>query len=214
MRIRLVGMNGTTPHASDSSDERRARLDALCAAGWEHWEEFDATVRLRDFHPFVASDYDAVRRTLELYCRPGQRFLEWGSANGVITIMADLLGCEAYGIELDSDLVRTARALASRFESKAQFVNASFLPSGFRWENPEDPGYTSTIGIGDSGYVQLGKALDDFDIVFGYPWDGDVNLMLELMRQYGRSDATLLLFHTSAGVMVYQDGRALRQPPP
>ncbi len=190
-----------------------ARLDAVCAEGWAHWENFDLTVRERDFHPFVASDYDVVRRALERHCRPGLRFLEWGSANGVITIMADVLGCEAYGIELDTDLVRTARELAAKHNSGAKFIAASFLPAGYRWQSPHDPGYTSTIGVGDSGYVQMGRALEEFDVVFGYPWDGDVELMLDLMQKFGRRDATLLLYHTSAGVMVYHDGRMEREAP-
>ena len=32
-------------------------------------------------------------------------FLEWGSGTGVITIMADMLGFEAYGIEINPALV-------------------------------------------------------------------------------------------------------------
>ena len=82
-----------------------ARLDALREAGWDIFERFELEVRDRRFHPFVAADYARVQQALIAHRAPGLRFLEWGSASGVITIMADLLGYEAYGIELDGALV-------------------------------------------------------------------------------------------------------------
>jgi SAM-dependent methyltransferase len=182
-------------------------LDAVCAAAWEHWDAFDRTVRERDFHPFVASNYDVVRRALETHCRPGQRFLELGSANGAITVMAALLGCESFGIELDAGLVRTAQSMADRFGARATFVCGSFLPAGYRWATVDDQGYTSTLDAGESGYVKLGKALDDFDIVFAYPWDGDTELMLNLVRDYGSTESLVLLHHTNGGVDVWRGGK-------
>ena len=89
--------------------ELRARLQALLDEGWEIWDRFDNEVRQRHWHPFVAADYERVLQALLPLRAPGLRFLEWGSATGVITIMADLLGFEACGIELDPSLVRHAR---------------------------------------------------------------------------------------------------------
>ena len=167
-------------------------------------------MRDRYFHSFIAADYDAVRRSLIAHRAPGARFLEWGSATGVIAIMADILGFEAYGIELDAALVTTARALAARFDSGAQFVTGSFLPTGYRRLGGD--GASETIGDGPSGYLQLGRALDDFDVVFGYPWDDDAPLMHDLMRQYGRPDALLLLNDTARGVRAFRGGRELTNP--
>jgi hypothetical protein len=141
---------------------------------------------------------------------PGARFLEWGSASGVIAIMADMVGFDAYGIELDASLVTTARALAARFDSRAQFVTGSFLPTGYRRLGGDDS--SETIGDGPSGYLQLGRALDDFDVVFGYPWDDDAPLMHDLMRQYGRPDALLLLNSTEHGVRAFRGGREVTTP--
>ncbi len=187
-----------------------ARLDALCAEGWAIWEAFDRTVRTRAFHPFVAADYDAVRAALLGVPAGGRRFLEWGSACGVITVMADVLGYEACGIELDPTLVATARGLAERHGSRAHFVVGSFLPEGYRWRGPDGDARTGTIGSGPSGYLQLGRALDEFDVVFGYPWDGEAPLMQDVMRCYGRPDAVLLLYDASAGVRAYRGARELR----
>lgn len=183
------------------------RLDAICAEGWSIWERFERHVRDRDFHSFVAADYDAVRAALMAHRAPGARFLEWGSASGVIAIMADMMGFEAYGIELDASLVTTARALAARVGSRAQFVTGSFLPTGYKRLGGDNE--SETIGDGPSGYLQLGRALDDFDVVFGYPWDDDAPLMHDLMRHYGRPDALLLLNDTDAGVRAFRGGREL-----
>lgn len=186
-----------------------ARLDALCAEGWAIWEHFDRTVREPGFHPFVAADYDAVRAALLPLRAPGRRFLEWGSASGIITIMADIMGFDACGIELDASLVTTARTLATRLGSRARFVAGSFLPAGYRWRSRDGDTRTGTIGEGPSGYLQLGRALEDFDVVFGYPWEGEAPVMQDVMQRYGRHDALLLLHDTIAGVQVYRGGREI-----
>ena len=182
-------------------------LDALCADGWALFDHFERDVRARGFHPFVAADYDVVRAALRDLRAPGRRWLEWGSASGVITVMADLMGFEAYGIELDPSLVATARALAGRHGSRAQFVAGSFLPTGYRFRSGEGDQRTGTIGEGPSGYLQLGHALDEFDVVFGYPWGGEAPLMRDVMQQYGRRDALLLLHDPNDGVLTYRGGR-------
>jgi hypothetical protein len=80
----------------------RMRLESLIEEGSDIWESFDREVRQQHWHPFVAADYGRVLQDLLALRAPGLRFLEWGSATGVITIMADLLGFDAYGIELDA----------------------------------------------------------------------------------------------------------------
>jgi hypothetical protein len=187
----------------------RARLTALCAEGWALWDQFDEEVRAHHFHPFVAAEYEVVVDALMRHRGPNLRFLEWGAATGVITIAADLLGFDAYGIELEPDLVETARALARRFESRATFVAGSFLPTGYQWRSRDGDRRTGTLGTGTSGYRELGLALDDFDVVFGYPWDGEQELMLDLMHRHGRADAILLINHVIDGVVAYRGGRKL-----
>jgi len=186
----------------------QARLDALCDDGWAIWARFDETVRERGFHPFVAADYAVVRAALLPLRAPGRRFLEWGSATGTITIMADVMGFDACGIEIDAALVETARATAARHGSTARFVAGSFLPTGYVYQAADGDARTGTIESGPSGYLQLGRALDDFDVVFGYPWDGEAPVMRDVIQRYGRSDALLLLYDAEDGrVRTYRGGR-------
>jgi hypothetical protein len=194
---------------SQTSGALRARLTTLCVEGWALWDQFDEKVRQHHFHPFVAADYDLVVDALMRRRGANLRFLEWGAATGVITIIADLLGFDAYGIELDLDLVATARQLAKRFDSRAKFVAGSFLPTGYKWRPLDGDRRTGTLGTGVSGYRELGHSLDEFDVVFGYPWDGEGELMLDLMTRYGRDDATLLLNHVNNGVVAYRRGHVV-----
>lgn len=186
--------------------EIRARLEALCEEGWELWARFDVEVRQQAFHPFVAADYPVVLEALIALRAPGLRFLEWGSATGVITIMADLLGFEACGIEIDRDLVVQARDLARRMGSGARFAAGSFLPTGYHWKTRGGDPRLGTIGYGDSGYLELGMPLEEFHLVFGYPWDGEEPMMHDLIKMHGRPDARLLIPRGN-GVKVYRGGR-------
>jgi hypothetical protein len=192
----------------------RARIDAVCEEGREYWHRFDAEVRQERWHPFVAADYDNVRIALESLYAPGRRFLEWGSATGVITIVADLMGFDACGIELDSSLVGVARDFAARAGSGARFAAGSFIPMGWEWRPRSADGRTATIGEGPSGYLELGRPLSDFDIVYAFPWSGEEAMMLDLFRAHGNEDARLLL-HSTHGMQLYRRGglEPLRVPP-
>ena len=181
-----------------------ARLTSLLEEGRTIWSRFDSDVRQQRFHPFMPSDYERVLRALLSLRGPGLRFLEWGSATGVITIMADLLGFEAYGIEIDAELVATARDLAERSESDARFAVGSFLPDGYEWKPDSGDGRLGTIGRGASGYPELGRGLEDFDLVFAFPWEGETPIMHDLMQRRAGSGASLLLYHSKEGIQVYR----------
>jgi hypothetical protein len=196
----------STPAGAAPDPALRARLAELREEGEAIWDRFDVEVRQKEWHPFVAADYGAVQAALLALHHPGARFLEWGSAAGVITIMADLMGYEAYGIEIDGDLVEAARGLAARFDSDARFALGSFLPAGYEFRSPGGDGRTGTIGRARSGYLELGRPLEDFDVVFGYPWIGEEPVMHDLMRTHGGRGAVLLL-HGARGVEVYRAGR-------
>ena len=201
-------MSGGAAAAADPLDPAlRVRLAELSEEGWEIWRRFDVEVRRNQWHPFVAADYDSVLQILLRLRAPGLRFLEWGSATGVITIMADLLGYEAYGIELDPQLVDMARDLAQRFDSRARFAAGSFLPAGYRYRSRTGDDRIGTIGVGESAYPQLRHPLEDFDVVYGFPWHGEEPMMLDLMRAYGGSGARLIVHGGSEGIRVFRNGR-------
>lgn len=192
----------------------RRRIDALIDEGVELFDQFDRSVREKSFHPFVAADFDVVLDTLVTLREPPDRphrngpptFIELGSGQGVITIMADMLGFDAAGIELDAGLVDTARRLADRHGSRARFVAGSFLPAGYRWKAASGDSRMGTIGSGPSAYRELGRALDDFDVVYAYPWEGEAPIIRDLVRRYAHPRARLVLMDAVAGIRVMDAG--------
>ncbi len=187
-------------------DALQTKLAGLIAEGREIARAFDVDVRQKSWHPFVAADYDVVLRQLRRLRRPGASFLECGCATGVITIMADLLGFDACGIEIDADLIAIARRLADKYESNARFARGSFLPTGYEYRDATGDPRMGTLIQGNSAFPQLGRSLEDFDIVFAYPWEGESAVLEDLMKRHGGSDAQLLLYG-GPRVDVYRRGR-------
>lgn len=199
------------PGTSALDAQLRARLTRLFLDGHAIWDRFDTEVRRHEWHPFVPADYKRVLQTLIPLRRPGLRFLEWGSATGVITIMADMLGFEACGIEIDDALVRIARELAARHDSNARFATGSFLPDDYAWKSNSGDPRLGTIGNGPSGYAELGRSLAEFDIIFGYPWGGEEPMMHDLIVRVARPDALFLLNAGARGIELYRAGERVRE---
>jgi len=48
----------------------------------------------------------------------------------------------------------------------------------------------------DQGYYEdLGLDVDDFGLIFAYPWPGDEQVLEDLFDQYAATDSVLLTFH-------------------
>lgn len=197
----------SSPVLVEPDPEVRERLVALYEAGHAASERFRAGAQPNDFHPFIPADWQRVEQCLLSVRQPGLRFLEWGSGTGVITIMASLLGFEAYGIEIDADLVGLARELARDVDSPARFAAGSLFPAGYRWRSSTGDWRLGTLGQGRPGYAELGVPLEGFDLVFAYPWSGEEPIMEDLIARRGGKGARLLMYGTH-GVRVIEGGTA------
>ena len=175
----------------------------LCAQGEQAFADF--TTRCGDlYHPFVYSDYQLAYRALSLLAAEAQTFLEWGSGVGTVTILADLLGYEAHGIEQDPRLLEQAEALASRFGSSASFAEGSYVPTDLQEEIDLQSTDFLTTTEGEPAYARLGMELSDFDLIYVFPWPGEEELHLEIMRRHARADALLLTYGATDGVLLYR----------
>ncbi|MBR9990919.1 MAG: hypothetical protein KFH98_14250 [Gemmatimonadetes bacterium] len=189
-----------------------ARLDALHDEGQAIFERFERDVRSAEFHPFKPADYGAMVDMLLPFVGECRTFLEWGSATGVIAITADLLGFEAYGIEIDASLVDMAEDLARRHGSGARFAAGSLLPDGYEWRSPSGDPRLGTIETGESGYAKLGMSLDEFDLVYGYPWTGEAGMMLDIMERCGGDGARLLINRGREGIQLHRISHGIARP--
>ena len=175
-------------------------LDSLLRSADEAWRDFSAA-HGGTFHRFIPADYPSALELLSEECSRSATFLELGSGFGVVTILADLLGYDAYGIELEPELVEISTGLAEEFGSSATFVEGSFVPQDYRDEvhllDPEFLSVTATEGA--DAYAELGMDLSDFDLVYVYPWPGEEEWAAELVRRHGGSHTRLMTYAVREG---------------
>lgn len=178
-------------------------LDGLLRAGAEAWRDFSQT-HGGTFHRFIPADYRDAHDLLVRERGRANSFLELGSGFGVVTILADLLGYDAYGIELEPELVDVSIGLAEDFQSDATFVEGTFVPAEFRDEVALlDPDFLSvTATEGADAYAELEMDLADFDLVYVYPWPGEEEWAAELVARHGGPQTRMVTYSVRDGFQV------------
>ena len=170
------------------------RFAKVLREGAEIWRDY-CQDRSGEFHRVIPADHAAAIEFLRPERARAHTFLELGSATGVITILADLLGFESFGIEIESDLVEISEDLAARVGSNATFTEGSFVPEEYRGEVHLLESDYLTPTEGDDAYSAMGLEIRDFDLVYAYPWPGEEEWLIEMVRRFG-GDRTRLAIYT------------------
>jgi len=165
----------------------------------------DAHGRIEDFlnhNPtvpgFVPSDfgrvYAALVSVLEGGMLTGLRFCEWGSGFGAVSGLASMLGFDVCGIEIEPELVDYAESLAGDYDLCVEYVRGSFIPEGCN-DLADDLGDICWL-ITDvaSAYEELGLDVDDFDIIFAYPWPGEEHVVERIFEATAATGAILVTY--------------------
>lgn len=113
---------------------------------------------------FVPCDYEMAWRMLDAF--PRGRFCEWGSGWGIVTGLAELLGFQATGVEIDEQLAVESRRLLA------------------------DCGLSSEIRCGDYFSMPL-----EADLYFVYCWPGRILATEDHFERTAPSAARLLIAH-------------------
>ena len=146
---------------------------------------------------FVAADYELVYQTLtwvtETQPLAGRRFLEWGCGFAVLSALASRLGLSAVGIEAEEDLLQQGRHTVEHWQVDVELVHGNFLPRGAETLS-DDPTLPSLGHLAECGYETLGLDLDDFAIVYSYPWPGEDDFHRAVFQRYAAPGALLLMF--------------------
>ena len=176
-------------------------FEQITTAAMDTWQRH-ADANEAVFQEHIRADFAAARRTLAGLHPRHDNFLELGSGVGVITILADLLGFDAYGIEIQPELVDASIALAESVGSRATFAEGSFVPLEFRDEVELLDSDRLTPTEGADALAELGMAISDFDLVYAYPYPGEEAWFEELVRRHGDGHPTLLLYSVADGFQV------------
>jgi len=166
-------------------------------------------------HSFVPSDYSlvygALRHVAEGRLAPGPLFCEWGSGAGVVACLAAMVGFDACGIEFEGDLVDLAGRLAGRHHLKVEFYRGNLVPlGGQKIADQVDEFEWLAVG-GPDPYEQMGLEIDDFDVVFAYPWPGEEGVIKRLFGRFASDGALLMTYNDIEGVRLFRK-RAARRP--
>jgi len=180
-------------------------LELLVREGLDAQEAFREHAKGRS-HLFIPCDHHAVHEQLAQLRSRALTFCELGSGAGIVTIMADLLGFEAYGAELEPWLVERSIEIAERMESAAQFAEGTFVPADYQDEIENLSSEFLTPTGGAHALEEFGLELSDFDLLFAYPWPGDEVWLDELVRRHAREDALLMTYDVCEGFRIVRAG--------
>jgi len=148
---------------------------------------------------FVPSDfaraYGVLRSIATADLAPGRLFCEWGSGFGVVTCLAAMLDFEAFGIEIEGELVDAAEALAADFDLAVEFIRDSFIPRHAPAPRSRDSEFSWLTTDGGHAQERLGLATDDFDVIFAYPWPDEEAYTADLFERCARVGAVLVSYH-------------------
>ncbi|MEZ6136617.1 MAG: hypothetical protein R3C53_17105 [Pirellulaceae bacterium] len=169
-----------------------------------YWDNFKS----KPLPQYIECDFDYVAAGLE-YCVQrdlidGKLFVEWGCGFGVVTGIAALLGLDAVGIEAEEFLCEEARILLAQHGVAAEIWQGNFLPNGARrLAEDEDPLVSLTHYI-PPAYDEHDMPLEDFAIVFAYPWPGEEHFLRAVFSRYARRDALMLMFRGPYQIELYR----------
>lgn len=146
---------------------------------------------------FVASDFQLVHQAIDLIRKQqlvsGNRFCEWGCGFAVVSCLADQLGWDVIGIEAEADLIVEARQTIADLQGSVELWHGNFLPAGSE-RLADDLGLPSLGHSEDSVYPDIGLYVDDFDLIFAYPWPGEGDFLEAVFEKYAEPGACFLTF--------------------
>lgn len=159
---------------------------------------------------FLPANYELVYKALKELKQDhtllGNRFLEWGSGLGTATCLAAQLGFKSCGVEIEPDLVKRAKTLATDLELPALFLEGSMLPEGFDFlqtqggmELLSPPSHSTSNAF----YPETDWSLDEIDLFYAYPWPEEQEATLALFEATASEGAYLLCYFGDDEICAY-----------
>ncbi len=198
---------------ADISD-KLARLIDACSRGWERFFADSDDHEAPGFVPSVSEVvFAALEEVTNRHLPPNRIFCEWGSGFGTATCMAALLGYEAYGIEIEEDLVRLSNAIARRLAIPVKMICTSMFPKGYRVHTgvngtalvtPESPRPHLDEKKQPLRYDGMDVDIAEIGLFFVYPWAYEQELVQELFDAVAGEGAILVVYYTDKKVCAFR----------
>ncbi len=193
-------------HLSD--EQLPTAVEAWIRAARERIELYWDSFSKQPLPQYVECDFDlvavALKEVVDRELTDGRLFVEWGCGFAVVTGVAAILGLDAIGIEAEELLCTECRKLFEKNSIEAEIWQGNFLPAGARrLADDTDPLVSLTHSIAPA-YEANNMRLDDFAIVFAYPWPGEEHFLKLVFDRYARPDALLLMFRGPYHMELYR----------
>ena len=107
--------------------------------------------------------------------------------------MAAELGFDAIGVEAETTLYQQALQTISRWPCDAEVFAGNFLPKSAK-QLADDPTLPSLGHMASTIYPSLGLEIDDFSLIYAYPWPGEDDFLEAVFERYAAKGAMLLMF--------------------
>ena len=178
-----------------------AEADEILQAYWDQWHR-------RPIEQYVACDFRDVYRAMSTIeqqgIAPGKLFCEWGCGFGIVTALAAGLGWDAVGIEAEGFLAGQAKSFLKRKGIVAEIWQGNFLPAGSERLAKRQANHASLFHQVPSVYQSESLDVDDFSIIFAYPWPGEDYFLKDVFRCYAADQAILLMFLGPYEIEIYR----------
>ncbi len=176
-----------------------------------YWDHFSA----KPLPQYIECDFDYVAQALAVCVHrklaDGTLFCEWGCGFGIVTGIAAILGFEAIGVEAEEFLCRQASELLVQNRVSAEIWQGNFLPRGARQlAVDEDPLVSLTHSI-EPAYDQNDMSINDFALIFVYPWPGEEHFLKSVFHRFARVGALLLLYRGPYQMELYRKTSSRKQ---
>jgi len=100
--------------------------------------------------------------------------------------------------------VALSERLAADYRLKVSFYRGNLVPYGGQ-RIAEQVGDFEWLAVGGSDpYEQMGLDINDFDIIFAYPWPGEQWVIERLFDRFAANGALLMTYNGAEGVRLFR----------